>query len=227
MRIPMRKLFLLFALVPCAVVIAGCPKKVDPNAAADADADVEAAAPVVVDAAPLAPVAKNVNEVARFPAEKPLVDDGQKTIDLFAAVRTGCKSGNQVAVVRAGTDTFKIAEFQDCMLVTFPDPKDATTNLMGWISKDAYTRDTIFDAGAKDAAVAVVVVDAAVPAPVGGILKCPAGQEAVLNITADPRGVCRKRCAADKDCKTPTADACKVAQTNLHKGTRVCVAEAP
>lgn len=221
----MRKLFLA-ALVPSALVmvasLTGCPKKVDPNAAADAD--VEAAAPVAVaDAAPLAPVAKNVNEVARFPAEKPLVDDTQKTIDLFAAARTGCKSGNQVALVRAGTDAFKIAEFQDCILVTFPDPKDATTNLMGWISKDAYTRVTIFDAGAKDAA----VVDAAVVVPVGGILKCPAGQEAVVNITADPRGVCRKRCTADKDCKTPTAGACAVAQTNLQKGTRVCVSEAP
>lgn len=223
----MRKLFLA-ALLPSALVmvasLTGCPKKVDPNAADAAD---EAAAPVAVaDAAPVAPVAKNVNEVARFPAEKPLVDDTQKTIDLFANVRTGCKSGTPVALVKAGTDAFKIAEFQDCILVTFPDPKDATTNLMGWIPKDAYTRDTVFDAGVKDAAVAVAV-DAAVPVPVGGILKCPAGQEAVVNITADPRGVCRKRCTADKDCKTPTAGACAVAQTNLQKGTRVCVAEAP
>lgn len=224
----MRKLF-LFALVPTGLVmvasLTGCPKKADPNAA-DA-ADIEAAAPVAVaeiDAAPVAPVAKNVNEVARFPAEKPLVDDGQKTVDFFSTARTACKSGTSVAVLKSGTDTFKIAEFQDCILVAFPDPKDATTNLMGWLSKDAYTRDAlpvaVVDSGVK-------AVDAAVPVPAGGLLKCPAGQEAVVNITADPRGVCRKRCTADKDCKTPSAGACAVVQTNLAKGTRVCVAEAP
>ncbi len=213
MPLPMRKLFLVAALVPCALVIAGCPKKADP--AADAEADAAAAPVVVADAAPVAPVAKNVNDVARFPAEKPLTDDDQKTIDLFSSAKTACKAGNQVALVKAGTDTFKIAEFQDCVLVTFPDPKDATTNLMGWIPKDAYTRVTIVDAGVKEP----VFSDAG--------LRCPNGQEAVINITADPRGTCRKKCKTDQDCRTKTAGMCAVSQTTLGKSVTVCAGEGP
>ncbi|MDB4996380.1 MAG: hypothetical protein JWM74_3812, partial [Myxococcaceae bacterium] len=187
------------------------------------DAGDEAAVAVaVVDAAPAAPVAKNVNDVARFPAEKPLTDDAQKTIDLFASAKTGCKSGNQVALVKAGTDPFKIAEFQDCILVTFPDPKDANTTLMGWIPKDAFTRVTVvLDAGIKDAATDATV-DAAVATTT---LKCAAGQEAIVNIGS--AATCKKKCTADKDCKTPTANACANASTTAGKITKVCANEAP
>ena len=219
---PMRKLFLFTVLLPCAAVLAGCPKKKTDDADAG-DAEVEAAAVVVVDAAPAAPVAKNAADIARFPAgEKALVDDDQKTIDLFAQARTGPKQGPVVALVKAGTDPFKIAEFQESILITFPDPKDATVTLMGWVSKDAFIRNTtIFDAGVKDAA-KDAAVDAAVP--VTG-LKCVAGQEAVDNIAATT--VCRKKCTADKDCKTPSAGACAVARTISGKVTKVCAAEAP
>ena len=219
----MRKLFVLCALLPCVAMLVGCPKK------NGADAGDEAAAPAaVVDAAPAAaaaPAAKNVNDVARFPAEKPVTDDDQKTVDLFASAKTGCKSGAQVALVRAGTDPFKIAEFQDCLLVTFPDPKDANTTLMGWIPKDAFTRVTIVDAGLRDASkdatvdAAVAVVDAAAP------LKCPAGQEVIVNLGQPP--TCRKKCTADKDCKTPTAGACANANTASGKVAKVCANEAP
>jgi hypothetical protein len=213
----MRKLFLVCALVPCLAALVGCPKK----PAADADAGDDGAAAdatvAVADAAPAAPVAKNVNDVARFPAEKPLTDDAQKTIDLFTSVKTGCKSGTQVALMKAGTDPFKIAEFQDCMLVTFPDPKDATVTLMGWIPKDAFTRVTVLDAGAKDAAVDA----AAAPA----VLKCPAGQEAIVNIGSG--ATCRKKCTADKDCKTPSAGACAPGSTVAGKITKVCANEVP
>jgi hypothetical protein len=214
----MRKLFLYCALVPCVAMLVGCPKKKDDGSDAG-DAEVEAAA--AVDAAPAAPAAKNVNDVARFPAEKPLTDDDQKTIDLFTSVKTGCKSGAQVALMKAGTDPFKIAEFQDCMLVTFPDPKDATVTLMGWIPKEAFTRVTVFDAGIKDAG-KDATVDAAVAT---GPLKCAAGQEAIVNIGKDP--ICRKKCTTEKDCKTPTPGACKTATTVAGKLTNVCVNDAP
>ena len=215
----MRKLFVLCALLPCVAMLVGCPKKKDGGDGGD-----EAAAPAVVDAAPAAPAAKNVNDVARFPAEKPVTDDDQKTIDLFASVKTGCKSGAQVALVRAGTDPFKIAEFQDCLLVTFPDPKDANTTLMGWIPKDAFTRVTIIDAGpkdaSKDATLDAAVLDAAVAA-----LKCPAGQEVIVNLGQPP--ACRKRCTADKDCKTASAGACATSTTAAGKLAKVCAGEAP
>ncbi len=192
-------------------MLLGCPKK----AGDGTDAGDEAAVAVVVDAAPAAPVAKNVNDVARFPAEKPLTDDTQKTVDLFASAKTGCKSGNQVALVKAGTDPFKIAEFQDCILVTFPDPKDASSTLMGWIPKDAFTRVTVIaDAGAK--------VDAAVAATT---LKCSAGQEAIVFIGQSP--TCRKKCTVDKDCKTPTPNACSNASTVAGHIAKVCGNETP
>jgi hypothetical protein len=215
----MRKLFLACALVPCVALLIGCPKKTD----ATDGGDDAAPAVAVADAAPAAPVAKNVNDVARFPAEKPVVDDAQKTIDLFASAKTGCKSGNQVALVKAGTDPFKIAEFQDCLLVTFPDPKDANTNLMGWIPKDAFTRVSVVigDAGIKDAA-ADATVDAAVATTT---LKCPAGQEAIANIGS--AAACKRKCTADKDCKTPTANACANATTVAGKIVKVCPNEAP
>ena len=199
-------------------MLLGCPKKTD---ATDGGDDAAPATVAVVDAAPAAPVAKNVNDVARFPAEKPVTDDAQKTVDLFASVKTGCKSGNQVALMKAGTDPFKIAEFQDCLLVTFPDPKDANTTLMGWVPKDAFTRVTVLDAGIKDAA-ADATVDAAVATTT---LKCPAGQEAIANIGS--AATCKKKCAADKDCKTPTAGACANATTVAGKIAKVCANEAP
>jgi hypothetical protein len=222
----MRKLFLFSVLVPCIAVLAGCPKKKADEGDAG-DAEVEAAV-AVVDAAPAAPVAKNAADVARFPAgEKALVDDDQKTVDLFAQARTGPKQGPIVAQVKAGTDPFKIAEFQDSVLITFPDPKDATVTLMGWIPKDAFVRNSaIVDAGAKDAAKDATVDAAVDAAPVAaGPLKCPAGQEAVDNVAAST--VCRRKCAADKDCKTPSTGACANAKTNTGKITRVCANEAP
>ena len=125
-------------------------------------------------------------------------------------------AGAVVATLKVGTDPFKIAEFQDCNLVTFPDPKDATVTLMGWIPKDAFTKVTIVDAGIKDAA-----VDAAVST----VLKCPAGQEAIINVSAV--AICRKKCTVDKDCKTATAGACAAASTAAGKITKVCANEAP
>jgi hypothetical protein len=234
----MRKLFLFSVLLPCVLALAGCPKK-KADDAETADAEAEAEAPVVaaeVDAevapvAPVAPVAKNVADVARFPAgETALTDDDQKTVDLFVQARTGPKQGPVVALVKAGTDPFKIAAFQESILVTFPDPKDPAVTLMGWIPKDAFVANAavVVDAGAKDAAVVVKVDAAAPPAPapaaVAGV-KCAAGQDAVDHIGVNT--VCRKKCKTDKDCKTPTAGACANATTNTGKVTRVCAGEAP
>ena len=218
----LRKLFLALTLGSCVALLVGCPKKKDDAA----DAGDEAAV-VAVDAAPpppAAPVAKNAPDVARFPAEKALVDDDAKTLDLFSQVKTGCKSGGNVALLKAGTDPFKIAEFQDCILVTFTDPKDASSTLMGWIPKAAFVLSAPRDAGLKDASLdaALVVVDAAVPL----VIKCPAGQETVVNV-AGGGGVCRKKCTADKDCKIPTVNACAPATTLAGKITKVCANEAP
>lgn len=211
----MRKLFLCFALVPCVALLVACPKKKEdgPDAADEASVAVDAAP-----APPAAPAAKNAAEVARFPAEKAIADDDAKTLDV-AQAKTGPKSGNNVALVKAGTDPFKIADFQDCFLITFPDPKDANVTLMGWIPKSAFsTVAPHVDAGVKDGA----AVDAAVVVPI----KCPAGQETVVNVVA-AAGVCRKKCATDKDCKNPVAGSCVPATTLASRITKVCANEVP
>ncbi len=211
-----RKLVLCCVLGSCVTLLLGCPKKKEdaaPEAGVEEAGAVDAAPPPP--AVPPAPVTKNGAEVARFPAaEKPLVDDTEKTVDLFAQAKTGCKSGNNVALVRAGTDPFKIAEFQDCILVTFADPKDASAQLMGWIPKAAFTLAAPRDAGVRDAAVVVI------PG------KCPGGQESVVNV-AGGAGVCRKKCTTDKDCRTPSVNACAAATTAAGHITKVCANELP
>jgi hypothetical protein len=215
---PMRKLFVYGVLVPCLAVLVGCPKKKEEAPAADAEVAPVAAA---VDAAPALPAAKNTSDIARFPAaEKPVADDDAKLLDFFSQVRTGPKQGNVVATLPRGVNPVKIAEHQDCFLIQFPDPKDPNQQLMGWIPKAAFTTVTILDAGIKDATIDVAVVDAA-PA----VLKCPAGQEAIVAIAPVP--VCRKKCVADKDCKNPAPGACHTANTNTQKVVKVCAAEAP
>lgn len=217
-----RKLVLCVVVGSCVTLLLGCPKKKEdvPEAGAEEAGAVDAAPPPP--AVPAAPAAKNSAEVARFPAEKPLVDDAEKTADLFTQAKTGCKSGNNVALIKSGTDPFKIAEFQDCILVTFPDPKDAATSLMGWIPKAAFTLAAPRDAGVRDAAIDAAI-DAAVALVPG---KCPAGQESVVNV-AGGAGVCRKKCAADKDCRNPTLNACAAATTSAGKVTKVCANELP
>jgi len=213
----MRKLFLLAVLAPCLAVLVGCPKKKD-----DAP-DAEVAAVAVVDAAPAAPAlpaAKNAAEVARFPAaEKPVTDDDQKLVEFFSQVRVGPKQGAVVATLARGVDPVKIAEHADCFLIQFADPKDPNSQLLGWIPKASFTTATIVDAGKKDAAIDAAV--AVVPVAAG----CPAGQEAIVNIAAVP--VCRRKCTADANCKTPSVGACHVANTVGGKVVKVCAAEAP
>lgn len=219
-----RKLFLCCVVGSCITLLLGCPKKKDDGADAGDEAGAVAVAPAV-DAAPVpvAPVGKNAADVARFPAEKPLADDDAKILDPFTQAKSGCKSGALVAAVKLGTDPFKVAEFQDCFLVTFPDPKDPAGNLLGWIPKSSFVGAPLRDAGVKDATTDGPVVDAAVAVlPLG---KCPAGQEAV-NI-ANLQGLCRRKCSTDKDCKNPVANACAAAATFTGKITKVCANETP
>ncbi len=213
----MRKLFLAVSVLSAVVVLAGCPKKKtteDPEAGAGDAAAL--APPPVEDAAPApppAPVAKNANEVARFGTETPVEDDDMK-IASVANARTTPKGGSVVATVRPGMDVTKVAEYQDCILVTFADPKDASSTLMGWVEKAAFTAPVRkVDAGPRDAA-APVVVDAG-PKP----LTCAAGQVAVT-LSAAP--VCKKKCTKDGDCKTPP---CSPASGPGGKVVRVCAAD--
>jgi hypothetical protein len=227
----MRKLLVAGGLISCAVVILGCPllKKKDEggDAASDAAAlvaETEAAAPPAGDAAaaPAVVTAKNSADVARYPAETPVSDDDLKLAST-ASARTSPKTGTVVANLNPGTDVTKIAEHQNSLLVTFADPKDANTTLMGWIGKEAFTHVAVVkrDGGVSDGGVS----DAAVPAAVDAGAKkltCAQGSVAVV-LAKDP--VCRKKCTKDAECKGGAAGSCANASAAAGGVARVCTTE--
>lgn len=210
----MRKITPVLLVASClAILTTGCPKK----GGDAADAAPEAAV-AEVDAAPavVAPTAKNAGDIARFGTEQPIANEVAKLVDAATTVRTGPRQGGVVATLRGGTDVTKIASHKDCFLVTFADPKEPATTLMGWVGNDAFTADVIRDAGPKDAATDgatdagakdAAVADAAPAAVDAGpaALTCPAGQQ-VVELGAGP--VCKKKCTADKDCKDKAPKSC-------------------
>ncbi|HVH42186.1 MAG TPA: hypothetical protein VM925_07570 [Labilithrix sp.] len=221
----MRNLLVSTGLLSCALLVLGCPfkKKDEADAAADAAVvDAEAPTAVVADAAPPAPVvtAKNAADVARFPAETAVTDDDMKLASTGYA-RTTPKTGKLVAALKPGTDVVKLAEYQDCVLATFADPKDASSTLMGWIDRTSFSAPAAVvkrDGGVSDAAAPPAVVDAGPPPKAG----CPANFVSVV-LAKDP--VCRKKCAKDADCKGGAAGACANATTAAGGVARVCATE--
>lgn len=225
-RPAMRKLVValaLFSLVGCNLL-----KKHGNDADASVDAAAEAAAPAPgdTDAGPTGPstvpvTAKNINDVARFPAETAIADDDAKLLQA-TAVRSSPKGGTVVATLPAGTDPVKVAEYQTYFLVTFADPKDASSTLAGWIDKVGFTAPTVIvkhDAGAA-------IVDAGTPpapakdagAPTS--LTCPRTHVPVMISTAPS---CKKRCGKDTDCKTHTVGSCANASLVGGGVAKVCV----
>lgn len=226
----MRKLFLSGVVLASVVVLVGCPKKkktdvVDGGGGGEAGAEQPAAA----DAAPAAagPTAKNSADVARFPGETTLDKEAAKTLSL-AIARTAPKGGDAIATLKAGAEVTKLASFQDAFLVTFADPKDATSRaLLGWIGKEAFVAPVIADAGARDGGDAGPRdggVDAAVTADAGKApLKCAANHVAVV-IGAEP--VCKKKCATDGACAGGAKGSCGVAAAEKSgKAVHVCLNE--
>lgn len=236
----MRKLFLSSLVLASVVVLFGCPKK---KGAEGADAGEEAGAeqPTAAgpDAAaapppPAAAAAKNTADVARFPGETKIENEAAE-IASTTIVRTAPKGGSVVTTLKPGADVTKIASFQDSLLVSFADPKEASSTLMGWVSKDAFVAAVISDAGMKDSGVdggprdggtdagpkdagavdAAAVVDAGKPA-----LKCPAGQVGVLT-GAEP--VCKKRCSTDADCGGAKGACGPAAAEKGGRAVQVCV----
>jgi hypothetical protein len=204
----MRKLVLATALLPALFVLAGCPKK---TSDADAAATTEEASTVaVVEAGPVAPTAKNANDVARFGTDAPIANEQAKILAAFAQAHTSPRGGTLVATLKPGTDVTKIASHQnDSFLVTFADPKDANSVLMGWVGHEAFSPTLILDAGPRDAA-----IDAAVR------LVCAAGTIAVF-LGGDT--ICKKKCNADKDCPNALAGSCVLGATGGPGGKAVHV----
>lgn len=219
----MRKIIVTTSLLACAALLFGCPKKAGDGGDAAADGASEAEAPAAVADAAAAPIvvnAKNSASVARFPGETALTDDDEKLASP-GYPKTAPKSGALVATIPTGAGVTKIAEYQGSILVSFADPKDASSTLMGWIEKTAFTAiivkkldGGVLEGGVKDAA-APVVEDAG-PAKK---LTCPMGMVAVI-LTKDP--TCRKKCTKDSDCKGGAAGGCANAQTAAGGVAKVC-----
>jgi hypothetical protein len=184
------------------LLLAGCPKKGGDAAdgAAEAAADMDAATGANPPPnAPPVPEAKNKADVARFQAETAVADDDAKPAT-FVNARTSPKGGAVVASLKPGTDIHKHAEYQDCFLVTFPDPKDANTTLMGWIEKSSFTYVAPKDAGPKDAAAGdAASADAGTAVVDAGPPKC-AATEALVTLSPTVTA-CKKKCKDDKECK--------------------------
>lgn len=215
----MRSLRLLWGILPAALLL-GCPKKGGDAADATADVEVVEAAASADATAAAAPTAKNAGDVARFPGETKIDSEKVKTT-IAVVARTAARSGNAVATLKVGSEVTKLAEHNDAVLITFADPKDATSTLMGWVTKDAFVEPK--DAGVKDASVDSGVKDAGVDAGKAA-LKCAAGQEAVI-LGAGHEPVCKKKCTKNTDCKGGAVGACATAASASGKATQVCVAD--
>lgn len=168
----------------------------------EVDAAAEAAVAEVVDAAPppaAAPIAANVDDVARFPDEKPL-ENVAATIQRTTNVREIPSVGKIVASLAKGGSVTQVAQRGTAFLVVFENPKDQK-KLMGWVGQEAFTAAPVADAGVK-------------------ALTCAAPEVPLLS----DGPFCGRICTGDGDC--PAGQACKGAAnkfTNAKLGDAVTV----
>jgi hypothetical protein len=158
------------ALAALLAVSTGCPKK----KGGEADAAAEAAATAVADAAPAGPEATNADAVARFPEETAIDHQAATLAWPKTNVRKAPPSGDVIATLAKGTNVVQLASHDKYVLVTFDDPKNAGTRLMGWVVKDVFSAQPVVH-------------------PKG---TCPAGQTALLGDAP----FCAKVCKVDTDC---------------------------
>jgi hypothetical protein len=121
-----------------------CSKK-DGSAAAE-DAAAEAAATAKPDASSAAvdpasvpeAVAKNSSRIARFPFDPKLGSIKERLEADHTYAREAPGAGALVAGLKKDVEVTKVAQHGDYFLVTFADPKDASTTLMGWIPASGF-----------------------------------------------------------------------------------------
>jgi hypothetical protein len=122
--------------------------------------------------------ATNAATVTRYDDESPMKPMKSKLVPMTTA-RTTPLGKQAVAIMETGCDATAVAKKGDYFLAVFPDPKDSSKQLAGWIYKDGLD---IVGAAAK------------VPGP-PTTFTCKAGDVHVLN-----DGLCAKICAHDADC---------------------------
>ena len=100
-----------------------------------------------------------------------------KIADAHATARNSVPGGTVVASLRQGEEVVQIAEHGKFVLCTFPDPKDATKRLEGWVADEA------FKAGPTP--------------PLPKTATCPGTQ---VHLISDENVFCGDVCKEDKDC---------------------------
>lgn len=190
-------------ILALSFVVAGC----NPLAKkADVDAGVDAAvtAADAVDAAPVpqpAVLATNQGDIARFPDESPIANV-RATFMRAYNIRESPLAGAIILGLPKGAVVTQIAQRTTYVLIVFDNPKQAGSQLMGWVGKDAFS---------------AVVADAGAPPT------CPSGETALMSDSA----FCGRICMAEADCAPGTS--CRGSATRLGKteAVKVCVALGP
>ncbi len=165
----------VFPSLLLALALVGCEHREE---ASKVDAAPSAPPMVVLDAAPPTPptpVATNVNRVARFPDEQALNNAAAKVADPSVAARSYVPGGALVTMLKLGTPVVQIAKHEGFVLCTFPDPKNASAELEGWIAEQAF------------------VAGPTVPSKAA----CPKGQSMLM---VDEQNFCGHVCKTDKEC---------------------------
>jgi len=165
----------LAALLPIAFVVVACHKN---DAAAPTDAGATDAGVAVVDAGPIV-LAEPSNEasIGRFGDETKLADVAATIADPHANARNSVPGGALVASLRQGEAVVQIAQHDKFFLCTFPDPKDSTKRLEGWVADEAFK-----------------------PGPTQPIPKTATCPNPQVHLMVDEQIFCGNICKEDKDC---------------------------
>lgn len=201
----MRNLFRAASLLTLLAAAASC-NLLKKKGAHDAAAEEAGAVTEAVDAAPAAapaPIAANVDDIARFPDEARLDSVAASTLR-FSQAREAPAVGKVVAQLKLGTAVTKVAQRDKFFLVTFDNPKDSSKRLLGWLHQDSFSPPV--DAGLKP-------------------ITCAAPEVALLGDSP----FCGQTCSGGADC--PVGKACKGSAQKFTAGkvgenVQVCTAFA-
>jgi hypothetical protein len=153
-----------------------CSKKDSGAAAEDAApgkgmAEPDASSVAVDPASVREPAAKNSSRIARFPNDPKLGNVKEKLKADHTYAREAPGTGALVAALTKDVEVTKVAQHEDYFLVTFADPKDASTTLMGWIPQSGFS-----------------------PTPPAPKKACPKGQVKFEGVG------CKVECSSDEKC---------------------------
>ncbi len=190
-----------------SVVLLGCPSLLKKHQADDGGGDGGPAASASAGPEASVAVASNDSDVTHYPDQSP-ANNETLTVRMMVAARTEASAagGKLVAELKAGTQAQKLADHEGFDLVVFPDPKDPTSKLEGWVHATAF-----------GVAPTPVHVDGGTTPPAttdGG--STPACKPQPLDLKKNANGtcnpgysacgaMCRMTCKADADCCLATA----------------------